>query len=245
MGLAWRRRRRTSSGGHRRCWVRGPTERPHLDTTDGGDRAWSARARADRAGRPAAPAAGVGASVRGPPARDGRGPAVRRTARLPVPGHPRPGRDRAHQAGVRRRATPPGRRLRAGGRRPSDRAGDSRRRRHPDHRHGDRDGRGHGRGVGRARVRRTWPTTTRRSRSGCRGTSGPSWSRCGPTRPPYLLPTAARPRWVHHGSSISHGSNAAGPTSTWPAVASSVGEVDLVNLGFGGQRVCSTRSSHA
>ena len=51
-----------------------------------------------------------------------------------------------------------------------------------------------------------------------------------------VMPLAerARPRWVHHGSSISHGSNAAGPTSTWPAVASSVAEVDLVNLGFGG-----------
>ena len=52
--------------------------------------------------------------------------------------------------------------------------------------------------------------------------------------PVVPLAERARPRWVHHGSSISHGSNAAGPTSTWPAVASSVGEVDLVNLGFGG-----------
>ncbi|NDU74396.1 lipase [Actinomadura sp. DSM 109109] len=40
--------------------------------------------------------------------------------------------------------------------------------------------------------------------------------------------------WLHHGSSISHGSTAAGPTSTWPAVAAARGGVNLVNLGFGG-----------
>jgi hypothetical protein len=52
--------------------------------------------------------------------------------------------------------------------------------------------------------------------------------------PVVPLPDRARPRWVHHGSSISHGSNAGGPTSTWPALAASRGGVDLVNLGFGG-----------
>ncbi|MDQ0792132.1 GDSL-type esterase/lipase family protein [Streptomyces sp. B1I3] len=40
--------------------------------------------------------------------------------------------------------------------------------------------------------------------------------------------------WLHHGSSISHGSDAAGPTTTWPALAASLGGVDLINLGFGG-----------
>jgi hypothetical protein len=40
--------------------------------------------------------------------------------------------------------------------------------------------------------------------------------------------------WLHHGSSISHGSDAASPTTTWPALAASLGGVDLVNLGFGG-----------
>ncbi|TXS51186.1 GDSL-type esterase/lipase family protein, partial [Streptomyces sp. t39] len=40
--------------------------------------------------------------------------------------------------------------------------------------------------------------------------------------------------WLHHGSSISHGSEAAGPTSTWPALAASLGGVELVNLGLGG-----------
>ncbi|MFB7213037.1 GDSL-type esterase/lipase family protein [Streptomyces sp. NPDC056255] len=40
--------------------------------------------------------------------------------------------------------------------------------------------------------------------------------------------------WLHHGSSISHGSNATHPTAIWPALASARGEVELVNLGFGG-----------
>lgn len=43
-----------------------------------------------------------------------------------------------------------------------------------------------------------------------------------------------RPVWVHHGSSISHGSNAATPAGTWPAVAARLGGVDLRNLGLGG-----------
>ncbi|MFF9490100.1 GDSL-type esterase/lipase family protein [Streptomyces sp. NPDC014676] len=40
--------------------------------------------------------------------------------------------------------------------------------------------------------------------------------------------------WLHHGSSISHGSNAAHPTAVWPALAAALGDVELVNLGFGG-----------
>jgi hypothetical protein len=40
--------------------------------------------------------------------------------------------------------------------------------------------------------------------------------------------------WVHHGSSISHGSDAEHPTGTWPAVAARRAGVDLVNLGFSG-----------
>ncbi|MFH8408779.1 GDSL-type esterase/lipase family protein [Streptomyces sp. NPDC018019] len=40
--------------------------------------------------------------------------------------------------------------------------------------------------------------------------------------------------WLHHGSSISHGSDAASPTTTWPALAASLGGVELVNLGLGG-----------
>ncbi|WP_410610003.1 GDSL-type esterase/lipase family protein [Amycolatopsis sp. lyj-109] len=40
--------------------------------------------------------------------------------------------------------------------------------------------------------------------------------------------------WLHHGSSISHGSNAASPATTWPALAATAAGVELVNLGFGG-----------
>lgn len=47
-------------------------------------------------------------------------------------------------------------------------------------------------------------------------------------------PSTGRPVWLHHGSSISHGSNAATPAGTWPAVAAVAGGVELVNLGFGG-----------
>ena len=43
-----------------------------------------------------------------------------------------------------------------------------------------------------------------------------------------------RRTWLHHGSSISHGSNATSPTGTWPAVAASLGGVTLHNLGLGG-----------
>ncbi|MFE3598296.1 GDSL-type esterase/lipase family protein [Streptomyces sp. NPDC059142] len=47
-------------------------------------------------------------------------------------------------------------------------------------------------------------------------------------------PDPGRAVWLHHGSSISHGSNAASPTTTWPALAASLGGVELVNLGLGG-----------
>ncbi|MDF2826561.1 MAG: lipase [Mycobacterium sp.] len=40
--------------------------------------------------------------------------------------------------------------------------------------------------------------------------------------------------WVHHGSSISQGSNADSPSTTWPALAAAAGKLDLVNLGFSG-----------
>lgn len=42
------------------------------------------------------------------------------------------------------------------------------------------------------------------------------------------------PLWVHHGSSLSHGSNASSPTRTWPVVAARAARVRLQNLGFGG-----------
>ncbi|MCX4885830.1 GDSL-type esterase/lipase family protein [Streptomyces sp. NBC_00847] len=47
-------------------------------------------------------------------------------------------------------------------------------------------------------------------------------------------PPSGRKVWLHHGSSISHGSDAASPTTTWPALAASLGDVDLINLGLSG-----------
>ncbi len=49
---------------------------------------------------------------------------------------------------------------------------------------------------------------------------------------PYRAP--ARPLWVHHGSSISHCSEATSPTRSWPAVAARLADLDLLNLGLGG-----------
>ncbi|GAA4900537.1 GDSL-type esterase/lipase family protein [Streptomonospora salina] len=40
--------------------------------------------------------------------------------------------------------------------------------------------------------------------------------------------------WLHHGSSISQGSDAASPTTTWPALAAALGGAELINLGLGG-----------
>ncbi|WP_369779625.1 GDSL-type esterase/lipase family protein [Streptomyces sp. R33] len=48
------------------------------------------------------------------------------------------------------------------------------------------------------------------------------------------VPRGSRRVWLHHGSSISHGSDAASPSTTWPALAASLGGVELVNLGLGG-----------
>ncbi|OEV05940.1 GDSL-type esterase/lipase family protein [Streptomyces oceani] len=47
-------------------------------------------------------------------------------------------------------------------------------------------------------------------------------------------PESGRRVWVHHGSSISNGSDAATPTSTWPVVSASLSDVELVNLGLSG-----------
>ncbi len=48
------------------------------------------------------------------------------------------------------------------------------------------------------------------------------------------VPPRGRRVWLHHGSSISQGSNATSPSGTWPAVAATRAGVDLVNLGLGG-----------
>ncbi|MEV7602323.1 GDSL-type esterase/lipase family protein [Kitasatospora sp. NPDC089797] len=52
--------------------------------------------------------------------------------------------------------------------------------------------------------------------------------------PVTAVPAATHNRWLHHGSSISHGSNATHPTGTWPALAALAAGLDLTNLGFGG-----------
>ncbi|WP_439448200.1 SGNH/GDSL hydrolase family protein [Stenotrophomonas sp. ATs4] len=52
-----------------------------------------------------------------------------------------------------------------------------------------------------------------------------------PVRP---APPSGHRLWLHHGSSISQGSNSAHPSGIWPAVAASRGRVDLMNLGLGG-----------
>jgi len=46
--------------------------------------------------------------------------------------------------------------------------------------------------------------------------------------------TPHRTRWIHHGSSVSHGRELPRPTMTWPAVAAQLAGADLVNLGVGG-----------
>jgi hypothetical protein len=48
-------------------------------------------------------------------------------------------------------------------------------------------------------------------------------------------PEDGRPRWIHHGSSISHCMEAEEPALIWPAVAARAAGVNLQNLGFGGQ----------
>lgn len=48
------------------------------------------------------------------------------------------------------------------------------------------------------------------------------------------LPDTGRKQWLHHGSSISHGTDAASPSTTWPALAASAAGVELTNLGLGG-----------
>jgi hypothetical protein len=51
---------------------------------------------------------------------------------------------------------------------------------------------------------------------------------------PVAPSSKAGPLWVHHGSSISQGSNAASPSLIWPAIAARSAGLELRNLGFGG-----------
>ncbi|MEU9764075.1 GDSL-type esterase/lipase family protein [Streptomyces sp. NPDC047987] len=59
------------------------------------------------------------------------------------------------------------------------------------------------------------------------------------------VPVDGRRVWLHHGSSISHGSDAASPTTTWPARAAFLGGVDLVNLGLGGNALLDAFTARA
>jgi hypothetical protein len=54
------------------------------------------------------------------------------------------------------------------------------------------------------------------------------------TDAPVEPATSGEPVWLHHGSSISHGSSAGSPSATWPAVAGLLGRVEPINLGFSG-----------
>ncbi|MFI0715028.1 GDSL-type esterase/lipase family protein [Streptomyces inhibens] len=63
--------------------------------------------------------------------------------------------------------------------------------------------------------------------------------------PVEAVPDWGRKVWLHHGSSISHGSNAASPTTTWPALAASLGGVELINLGLGGSALLDAFTARA
>jgi hypothetical protein len=54
------------------------------------------------------------------------------------------------------------------------------------------------------------------------------------TNAPVLPSAGGRRVWLHHGSSISQGSVADSPSTTWPALAARRGGVELVNLGLAG-----------
>ncbi|MCJ0903669.1 GDSL-type esterase/lipase family protein [Rhodococcus sp. ARC_M6] len=55
----------------------------------------------------------------------------------------------------------------------------------------------------------------------------------------------ARRVWLHYGSSISQGSGAESPSGTWPALAASLGGVDLINLGFSGSALLDQYAARA
>ncbi|MET7903001.1 GDSL-type esterase/lipase family protein [Streptomyces sp. NPDC005355] len=59
------------------------------------------------------------------------------------------------------------------------------------------------------------------------------------------VPDGGRKVWLHHGSSISHGSDAASPSTTWPALAASLGCVELINLGLGGSALLDAFTARA
>ncbi len=64
-------------------------------------------------------------------------------------------------------------------------------------------------------------------------------------RPAVPPPHRGRPRWLHHGSSISHCCEAEGPLGTWPAVAARLLDLDLLNLGLAGNCMLDPFAAHA
>ncbi|MFJ3326799.1 GDSL-type esterase/lipase family protein [Streptomyces griseus] len=52
--------------------------------------------------------------------------------------------------------------------------------------------------------------------------------------PVTAVAPSGRRVWLHHGSSISHGSAAAGSATAWPALAAAAADVELVNLSLAG-----------
>ncbi|MEV5508701.1 GDSL-type esterase/lipase family protein [Streptomyces orinoci] len=48
------------------------------------------------------------------------------------------------------------------------------------------------------------------------------------------IPDRGRKVWLHHGSSISHGTSADSPSTSWPALAAAQAGVELLNLGLSG-----------
>jgi hypothetical protein len=63
--------------------------------------------------------------------------------------------------------------------------------------------------------------------------------------PVEAVPDEGRGVWLHHGSSISHGSDAPSPSTTWPALAASLGSVELINLGLGGSALLDAFTARA
>jgi hypothetical protein len=63
--------------------------------------------------------------------------------------------------------------------------------------------------------------------------------------PVEAVPDAGRSVWLHHGSSISHGSDAPSSSTTWPALAASLGSVELINVGLGGSALLDAFTARA
>jgi hypothetical protein len=63
--------------------------------------------------------------------------------------------------------------------------------------------------------------------------------------PVEAVPDGGRRVWLHHGSSISSGSNAESPSTTWPALAASLGGAELINLGLSGSALLDAFTARA